>query len=509
MIPAIRLRTDERGHLLGLVAIAIIPVLGLVAAFYGRNVQEMQAYRARQDEVRATNRALAAIEIGRHLIMNSSYTSGRNDRLVAASQSGAFRPAWLGPPGSFVGFDLTDGRRRTIPDPANPPPGVIPFRLLAEVDLEDDETGEPDDASESAAIYVAKLTDLWSVMEVRALHGSVVRTARVMVRERDPFTRYAIFIDNHHQGISGSPKGDIHTNRGLQIFYPGAVFEDFVSARDGFQWMIGAAPTNTSFLGGYAAPSAQIPMPDLQDIQGLRPFAAGSAYIDSTYKDVEIRFQGSQVQIRARRVANNALVTLHQGPIPPGGVIYAEGRIVVLEGDLQGRVTVATASAQGAVITGSLRYVDGDGDPAMLNPTTPASYVHNPDYEGHSALGVISLGPVTYATTVPTTLEIHGAIFSSAGHVGLPGLAFNSTGSAVTAYNASFKKDNMLVLGSTVADRRWVGSVVNASGKLLSGFRDGAIVYDRTLLHNPPPHFLEVDRPVFRAVEILETVIEP
>ena len=34
------------------------------------------------------------------------------------------------------------------------------------------------------------------------------------------------------------------------------------------------------------------------------------------------------------------------------------------------------------------------------------------------------------------------------------------------------------------------------------------IQYDRNLLNNPPPHFLEVDRPLFKAIEILENVVD-
>lgn len=504
-----RRRARERGNLLAAVYISLIPVIGIITAFSMRTANEIHAHEARKSEVKATQRALAAMEVARNEIMNSTYTSANNDKIKTTLQqtnTSSLRPDLSG--NGYLAIDLDTGERVSYYSLVGLPSNISPFKALRTVDLVDDVTGELDDSDDKVTIYIAHLTNLWHMIEARATVSGVSRTSRLLVRERDPFSRFGVFINSHYQGISGAPKGDIHTNRKLQIFYPGSVFDDFVSARDGFQWMIGATAGNTTFNGGYAAPTAQIAMPSLADVTNLKPFATGNYYIPNTYKDVQITFSGADVLIKATNKATNVVTTLHNGSLPPNGVIYAEENIKVLKGDVNGRVTVACASATGVKITGSLRYIDEDGDPAMLNPTTPANYTHNPDYEGNSTLGVISNGPVLYASTVPNTLELHGAIFSRTGNVGVPGLTFTSNGQYVSAYDSTFQKLNLNILGCTLADKRFVGSVVNGSGTVLSGFRDGYMEYDRTLLNTPPPHFLEIDRPMFKGVEIVENLVD-
>lgn len=509
--PVRRAGAAESGNMLAAVYLALVPVIGIVSTLFLRSTAEVRMHESRKNEVRAVQRALAAIEAARNEVTNSTYTSAHNDRItlaLAQTTLASARPDPHGTPGMYLALDTQTGERILVDDPAALAPGQQAFRLLRTIDFEDDLSGEADDGDDKVSVYVVPLTGLWHMIEARATVNGISRTGRVLVRERDPFTRYGIFINSHYQGISGSPKGDIHTNRTLQIFYPGSVFDDFVSARDSFQWMIGASAANTTFNAGYSVPNPNIPMPSLNDIQGIRPFATGSYYVNNLYKDTEITFQGTNVLIRAKLISNNVVYTLHNGPLPPQGVIYSEGNIKSVQGDVNGRVTVATASATGTKIAGSIRYVDGDGDPAMLNPTTPENYIHNPAYDGNSSVGIVSLGPVLYASTIPMTIELHAAIFCSAGHVGLPGLSFTSNGAYCTGYDPTFQKTNLNVLGCTISDRRWVGTVVNSSGAVLSGFQDGYIEYDRELLNKPPPHFLEIDRPMFKAVEIVENLVD-
>ncbi len=498
-------RRSERGNLLGVATLVLVPVIGLVGGFYGRTASEMRAHEQRRDEILATERAFAAIEIGRNIVTNSTYTSARNDRLKNAVTAGVLRPDWNDDSESrFIGFDTATGDRISFDNVDDLPVSGRPYYLLQTVDLEDGVIGDADQDTDEVSVYCVALTGLWHMLEARCKVGTMSRTARIYVRERDPFTRYSIFIDNHYQGISGAPKGDIHTNRTLQLYYPDGVYDDFVSARDGFQWMIGGSFANTQFNAGYAAPTAEVVMPALADIAAIRPFASAPYYISSTYKDIEVIMTGANVQIRAKHNTTSVLSTLYNGPLPANGVIYAERNISRVEGTLNGRLTVATASTTGTTITGSVRYVDGNGNPAMLNPTSPTTYTRNPAYEGRSAFGIVSLGPVVYSMSLPTNFEFNGAIFSSAGNVGAPGLTFTSNGAYVSAYNAAFRKSTMCTLGSVIADRRYVGSVVNGSGTVLSGFDNGATIYDRELLNNPPPHFLEIDRPLFKGIEILE-----
>ena len=90
---------------------------------------------------------------------------------------------------------------------------------------------------------------------------------------------------------------------------------------------------------------------------------------------------------------------------------FAQARRLAIE--VNGRVTVGFGSTTGVKITNSIRYVDGSGQPAMLNPTTPSNYIHNPAYAGNSSVGVISQGPVLYASTIPSTTSATMSLGSS------------------------------------------------------------------------------------------------
>lgn len=500
-----RVGRGQRGTTLAVLIVALMPVAALVTVFQMRSHFEIRAHQSRKEEVRAVERCLAALEVARNQIINSNYHSGNNDRLVQVHQqteASTLRPNPVG--AGYLAFDSETGEAHvfTNADTTLLEPRYRPYRLLTTVDLEDGLDGEFDDAYDKIPIYAASIVGYWHVVEARAQVGQVGRTGRMFVRERDPFTRFAIFIDSHYQGISGSPKGDIHTNKKLQIFYPDAYFEDFASAHEGFQYLCGGSQEATTFAGGSNSASDVIQMPDINDIQNIKPNATGPYLVASTHDNVSVIFSGDQVRIAARRIATGETEVLHDGDLPSGGVIYAENSIVELEGDLDGRITVVS---EGNVnITDSLRYVDADGDAARLNPDSPDNYLPNPDYEGSSALGVIGNGPVLYDPGIPDTFELHAAVFSSSGNVGLPGLTFTSNGAYVSRYDSSFQKQNLNVLGVTIADKRFVGTVVNSSGTVLSGFQDGSIEYDRSLLNRPPPHFLAVERPLFKGIEILE-----
>ncbi|MAG54945.1 MAG: hypothetical protein CMJ83_01510 [Planctomycetes bacterium] len=502
-------RLRESGNILAAVYLSIVPIIGVIAAFHLRTGVEMKIHQARKFEIRASQRAIAALEVARNQVLNSSYTSSNNDVLQAALTQVENSSLMSGDPyfgDGYVAFDVNTGRKVEIQTGTGLAANLRAYRHLVTIDLEDDLTGETDDATDKVSVYVVNLAGMWHMMEARATVGDVSRTARMLVRERDPFTRFSIFIDNHYQGIAGSPRGDIHTNQTLQLFFPDGNYDDFVSAKDGFEWLIGASLGNTSFNSGYAAPTAEIAMPSLNDIQGIQPFAAAPYYVDDTYDNVEIEFQGDQVVIKARKIATGLVETVHDGDLPPGGVIYAENSVIELGGDVNGRVTVA--SEGDVTITDSVRYVDGEGDPAMLNPNDPVNYMENPAYDGASAVGIIANGPVLYDHGIPSTFELHAAVFSSSGNVGLPGLTFTANGAYATGYDPSFQKQNLNILGATISDKRFVGTVVDWYGNILSGFQDGAIEYDRDLLNNPPPHFLEIDRPLFKGVEVLENLVD-
>lgn len=496
-------RSREAGGLLVVMLFAMIPVAGLVVALSSRQLRETHAYQSRIAEQMATQRALSGIEIGRSLVMNSSYQGGHNDVLLQTSQltgTSSLRPAPRGP--GFTAFNAETGAYEQFFSVSSLPSHIKPFRLLQTIDLVDTETGELDDADEIVHIYAAPVVGLWHVIEAEASYRGVTRTARVFARERDPFSRYAMFINNKSLNLASVPDGPVHCNKDITFFYPNKDFPAFVSAHEGFAYNFGADPSNIIFSGGSSPNADVIGMPSVSDINALGSIASGAFRVGSTHDQTRITFNGDQVTIVARRISNNQHQTLYNGPLPANGVIYSENAITGLAGDIEGRVTVASPAA--ITITGNLRYVDADNEPAYVNANNTANFAPNPDYTGNSALGIIAGGNLQYGSTLPNNTEIHAACFTG-GSMHLPGMSFNSSGNWTGGYQSSFNRATLCFLGATIVNNSAVSAIVNGTtGVHLAGFQSRAWRYDWNLLDNPPPHFLAIDRPMFRGIEIVQ-----
>jgi hypothetical protein len=200
--------------------------------------------------------------------------------------------------------------------------------------------------------------------------------------------------------------------------------------------------------------------------------------------------------------------------------IYVDGRITALSGDLNGRLSIV--GNEKVRITGNLRYVDGDGDRAMLNGgdyTKP--YVRNEEYDGKSVLGVIARDDVLFTRSMPTQSEINATLLSATGRVGISGFQIKSDGEPIkdwrygltgaeldteNAYhytgfsNSSFKYESLRRIGGIISNDRILETYVlpGAAGTSYvdAGFKRGVMKFDFNLLFNPPPNFVEVPRPV-------------
>jgi len=119
--------------------------------------------------------------------------------------------------------------------------------------------------------------------------------------------------------------------------------------------------------------------------------------------------------------------------IPADGLIYIAGNVTKLEGNLDGRVTVATNGR--IFITGSLVYVDGEGDSAYLNGDDHNQpYEPNDSYDGTSVLGVIANREILYTQDVPNDFELNGSFLSRSGRVGITGIVLDAEGDASLAH---------------------------------------------------------------------------
>jgi hypothetical protein len=495
----------QQGGVLAIMLFALIPVIALVGTLSSRQLHEANSYQARLNEQRSTDQALSGLELARSLVMNSSYQVGRNDVLLNASlQSGtsSLRPHPT-EPGQYLALNIDTGEYVSIATASGLPANLKAFRSLATLDLVDMESGERDDKNEKVSLYAVPVVGLWHILECDAEIDGIRRTARTYARERDPFSRYAMFTNLKWLNLGSVPDGAVHANRGITFHRPNKNYPAYVITHEGFYYSAGADPSNIIFSGGSSPYAETIQMPSVNDVSALGNVASGAFNVSSSYDQVRITFNRKRVTIVARKRSNNSTVTLVNNQLlPSNGVIYAALEITAISGDIEGRVTVATPST--VEISGNLRYVDGNNQSAYINNNNAANYGPNPQYNGTSTLGIIGGGDVVYGTSLPQNTEINAAIFSG-GNIRLSGMGYNSSGDWTGSYNSSFVRDNLCILGAMIMNYSGVNQIYNSStGAVLSGFEERAIRYDWDLLNNPPPHFLSIDRPMFRGIEIVQ-----
>ncbi len=201
-------------------------------------------------------------------------------------------------------------------------------------------------------------------------------------------------------------------------------------------------------------------------------------------------------------------------------VIFIDGRITSLQGDIQGRVTLV--GNETVRITGDLRYVDSEGDTAMLDGDKfNQPYVRNEEYDGNSVLGVIAREDILFTDSMSLMAEVNATLLAANGRVGIDGFQINEAGQPVpdpyygltpeerrkeeaydrTSYDHdSFRKESLRRLGGIISNDRILETFVQPRGDGTSyveaGFKRGSMRFDFNLLFNPPPNFVEVPRPV-------------
>jgi len=210
------------------------------------------------------------------------------------------------------------------------------------------------------------------------------------------------------------------------------------------------------------------------------------------------------------------------------GVIFVDGRITQLSGDLNGRLTIV--STDKVRVTGDIQYVDSDGDTAMLNGgNTSLPYERNPDYNGTSVLGVIAKDDILFTWEMGDKSEVNATLLSVEGRVGTDGILLDTKGNPVldtdnnrkkyltpeeyateASYDKSgnyksqrFVKDSLRRLGGLISNERIVETYIrgrnDGTAYVADGFKRGAMRYDFNLRFNPPPNFVEIPRPAVAA----------
>lgn len=460
------MRTDRRAQALLLVMVVSVLVFSLLGSLVGYSVYQQRATYTLNAAMLATYGAEAGLQKVRYNVWSSRYDAEGNK--------------WL----HDNADDEDDGR-------------------LVWKDLK---IGKA-----LVSVWLKQLPDGIFRATVKSTVDKVTITLTQDIRERDSFSKYMFFIDKDTISFGTSTvRGYVHSNRGINFNYGGARFTKFVSAVTGFTFANGATETNTIFEEGSNRRASAIPLPPFHELTELKPVAEGAYRIspdNPPYSglppyDVYLELRKDKVNITAKKKGTNVTLLSQDLPLPPNGLMYVEGDIESLQGDIAGRCTIACTGE--VRIRGSLRYVDADGDPAYIftdaagHPITPPPndawteangiyYKPNPNYDADppSVLGLMSKGDIQITWDAPFNIERHGAMFSVEGKI-YAALEDDKGG--------RIKKGNLKVLGSVVSK---LGGWRYSGGDLAGYGKSGEYVYDENLLTYPPPHYLQVDTPTF------------
>jgi hypothetical protein len=253
-----------------------------------------------EDGSRALNEAYARLHFGINVVDNSAYDSDNHNIELAEAMRGDHggtvagdddtSDTWLHDPdgvthGKLEGTDVRVYHARDY----------IPRleRLKGkEVDLE---------------IDPAHVSQAWYVIEATGRSGDQTRLVSALIRENEPFSSFVFFQNRHPLGISGSPRGLVHSNDRIDFYFPNGDYQDPVSAANGFGYQAGADTDNTNLVDANdQAQRIDLEGVDFADLAGKADLFRGQDGLDA-----EVRFYGDG-RIRIREYTKPRIDTVEQ-----------------------------------------------------------------------------------------------------------------------------------------------------------------------------------------------------
>jgi hypothetical protein len=403
------------------------------------------------------------------------------------------------------------------------------------------------DPKDSTSTYtVQNLGNYWYEIRVRTpipgtASPTIYKEVSFRVEERTSLSDYQLFVHNGAVVADGNRwYGKVHSNSYINFrnMVPGlgAKFYDKVSYVTALQDYSESGGVNeASFYGGTEKVNP-IAWPEISALNELSTIAqagitetwnivtstggtgygqlkrgAGGIYISkgTNLANVQINFvnnetnpaQKAKVQISIKDSAGNPLIiqsgttriNIPLWDVPMNELIYAQGEITSLTGELNGRVSVVT---EGNVwLPADLQYEDNYGQkPYIYNPAGGDNdFIPNPLYKGDSVLGVISANNILFTGATDTDLNLILNGYFATG-VGTKQSDF---------YWGSFRwwqtypdynnKENLRLYGSIISYGYHYKGWGSAGGGWAGGYKTSAFAYDRL----KPPHFLTIKKPAF------------
>jgi hypothetical protein len=278
----------QRGTILTIVLLIASAIAVLAAIGSGRVVMESRGQRMLEDGSRALNDAYARLHFGINVVDNSAYDTDNHNLELAEAMRGDHggtvageddtSDTWLHDPegvthGRLEGTDVRVYHARDY----------IPRleRLKGkDVDLE---------------IDPAHVSQAWYVIEATGRSGDQTRLVSALIRENEPFSSFVFFQNRHPLGISGSPRGLVHSNDRIDFYFPNGDYQDPVSAANGFGYQAGADNDNTNLVDANdQAQRIDLEGVDFADLAGKADLFRGQDGLDAEirfYKDGRIRIR--------------------------------------------------------------------------------------------------------------------------------------------------------------------------------------------------------------------------
>ena len=270
-------RAGERGTILVVVLFLASAIAALAAISSSAVVTNSRTQKSLEDETLAYNEAYAQLQVALNVVNTSAYNAENQNVELLDAVNGVY--------GGTAGDEIPDVER-WLEDPEAITHGHVRgtdvrvyrgrdyIQRLAALRGETPTEVDPDGESDS-----------YYVLEAAGRAGDTVRLVSALVRENEPFSSFVFFQNRHILGVSGAPRGLIHSNGRISFYFPNGSYVDAVSAVNGFMYDAGATPDNTSLSS--ANPEATTINLEQVDFAQLKTKA--DLYVGTDGLDAEIR----------------------------------------------------------------------------------------------------------------------------------------------------------------------------------------------------------------------------
>jgi len=509
---------NERGTALIMTLIFSITFAGLASFLLMRVRTEAKFQKSRNDRIKAFNIAMGGISAAMVKVGNSSYTAGpsgdRNAVLYNADST----------------EDSTPGSK-----------------------IIDDGTYD---------VQVNNLGYLWYELVSISTAGEDTREIKLRVREKDYFSKFSLYAENADVVVDDTNRwhGDIHVNEELRFrnrisgtyakFYGKAT-----SCKNPTNYVESGGYEETLSSGGFIGGTdfnqgedGKIELPEATELTAIGTIARtgasklsfGSPYDESQHGSVwqgangisiedgslngmktYVTFSDSDINRRqmnvVRKTSGGTVVFNHTFTLPLDGVVHVEGDINGVKGDINSRTTLVSETGR-VDISDDIVYVDNSGRPVYIydddNPGVEGNFVMNPDYmDGETTpprvLAIMAKEDIFFLNqdghaSGDIDLCVSAILASGVGGADADGGIrwLYPTESGHEGINQDTPMRDLRLMGAMIADGTSYGWA-HWKGTSSGGFTNSVYFYDYNVKANHPPHFLEIETPLYSGLEIV------